>query len=245
MDATSMSITELIPNADRLLELTVEELAGLLLEHLNSQQYPEINRWHICQRIGHEYKDARCKPALLEAWSYLESQGLVIPGYTNGAGIWSDDIITRRGKAFKTHIDFDSFRKASLFPKEFIHPDLAKEVYSLFLRGDYETAIFKAFKTVEVKVREGCVKKSPAFDTKLIGTNLMRKAFDPETGPLRDSSEHPDERQALQGLFANAISRFKNPASHRPVSIEDPTEAVEIIQFASHLLRVVDDRTQP
>jgi hypothetical protein len=58
---------------------------------------------------------------------------------------------------------------------------------------------------------------------------------------LADRTEPEAEREALSHLFAGAIGRFKNPASHRPIqySLVDATEALTL---ASMLLRIVDER---
>jgi uncharacterized protein (TIGR02391 family) len=74
-----------------------------------------------------------------------------------------------------------------------------------------------------------------------IGVALMRKAFDKNMA-AHNSNEPEPEREALSGLFSGAIGSYKNPHSHRSVSIEDPQEAHEMVLLSSHLLRLVDFR---
>ena len=145
--------------------------------------------------------------------------------------------ITRRGQNITSDEEFQNFREASILPKNLLHPLIADKCWVPFIRGDHDTAVFQAFKEVEVAVRS-----AGGYADTDIGVTLMRKAFHPDEGPLSDQSLPEAERQSLQHLFAGAIGSYKNPGSHRTVSIPEPLEAVEMIILASHLLRIVDSR---
>jgi hypothetical protein len=69
----------------------------------------------------------------------------------------------------------------------------------------------------------------------------MRKAFDPKIGPLRDDKAIDMEKMATSEMSAELIGAYKTPRSHRHVAL-DAAEAAEIIIFASHLLKIVDER---
>lgn len=238
-------ISSIIPDAESLLALEPEELAGVVLEHLNSIHPTEarslLNINNICVEFGvkgypHEYYE-RISQALMEAWVWLEREGLIAPRPGEQTHGWV--FITRRGQRLRHAVDLDAFRRANLLPKAILHPIISQKVWSSFLRGEYDTSVFQAFKEVEVAVRT-----AGGFADIDIGVELMRKAFNKDTGPLRDPSVPDAEREALSHLFAGAIGSYKNPHSHRNVSITNPSEAVELIILASHLLSLVD-RAKP
>jgi len=120
-----------------------------------------------------------------------------------------------------------------------LHPTIREDVWALYHRGKYDTAVFEAMKAVEVAVREAA-----GLAAKDIGYSLMRTAFDVTAGALTDTEAEPAERQARSDLFAGAIGSYKNPHSHRNVALDDPDEAAEIIMPANHLLRIVDARRE-
>src|SRR2546426_6439528 len=128
--------------------------------------------------------------------------------------------------------DLTAYQKASRLPKQLLHPVIAQKVWAQYIRGEYDTAVFQAFKEVEVAVREAC-----RYQPTDLGVQMMWMAFDHEKGPLTDPDRPIAERKALAHLFAGAIGSYKNPTSHRHVRI-DADEAIEMLILGSHLLRI-------
>ena len=132
----------------------------------------------------------------------------------------------------------EEITESDLLSKSQLHPTIAQKVWSNFLQGTYDSAVFEAFKAVEIAVR-----KAGDYTDADIGVPLMRKAFHVDSGNLTDQNQHPSEKQAKSDLFAGAIGSYKNPGSHRDVEIT-AEEAAELIIFASRLLRIVDSCNQ-
>lgn len=172
---------------------------------------------------------------LSDAWAWLQSHALIGPSSRNPLG-WHR--VTTAGAAIAN----DPKAIAKVWAADRLagdlHPALSP-ARSIFALGDYETASFAAMKAVEVMVREVA-----GLSNQLIGRDLMRFAFRPKDGVLRDpeAAEGGAEQHATADLFAGAIGAYKNPASHRTIQFDDPVEAAEVVQLADLLLRIVERR---
>jgi len=238
------SLPKLIPDVDYLLSLETEELAAFLLVALAASRQNNlvalpnfINGITSANAHPASYSDPRRDEiglAITEAWNWLEVQGLLIPapGMNGSHGF---RVFSRRANKMKAPEDIAQFARSRRIQKDTLHPKIAQKVWSAFMRGEYDTAVFQAMKAVEISVRE-----AGGFTAGDLGTDLMRKAFHEDNGPLTDKSAEKSERQARSALFAGAIGSYKNPHSHREINLNEPDEAMEIVILANHLLRIVD-----
>jgi uncharacterized protein (TIGR02391 family) len=243
------SLINLVPDADVLCALEPDELGLRMLPALATwPPHEQLTLDNFVRRTAvidsglslpshYPIRDGdRVALAIWEAWAWLEGQALLIehPGYVRPNSL---RILSRRAKQLAEEPDHRRALPARRVVKETLHPRIREDVWGLYHRGKYDTAVFEAMKAVEVAVREAA-----GLSAKEIGTSLMRQAFDPQSGPLSDMSMEKAEREARSALFAGAIGSYKNPHSHRNVALDDPDEAAEVIALANHLLRIVDSR---
>jgi len=240
------TIISLIPDVDVLIALAPEELAEVVLQlaaehkqndHIHIQALINQIDGNLGANDGYPRSHRRdAQIALAEAWNWLLVHGLLIPepGINGNNGHM---LLSRRAQRLLGNGSFKTYARSVAFPKSLLHPSIADEVWLDIVRGDLETAVFKAFRAVEIAVRD-----CGQFPATEIGTTLMRKAFDKSSGPLSDQQQPEAERESLAHLFAGAIGSYKNPHSHRTVTINDDTEAQEMVILASHLLRIIDSR---
>ena len=114
-------IYEIIPDPEILLSLEPEELAGFVMEFFNSLSGDDLvylNKYNF--GLYHTYKEypEECwndiSKALIEAWMWLEREGLIapLPGEST-----SRYFITRRGKQMKgaSNEGFNQYKNTRIY----------------------------------------------------------------------------------------------------------------------------------
>lgn len=236
--------------------LPVDELALWLLRELSVEPRGVFRRAntleHILKRAGERLPgDAvyqgpsaaneipHLGKALAEAWDWLIANGLLAESVSAMFGgqmpIEGQYFVTRFGNRVVTHERPREWLSAERRLGVTLHPRLEDRARRQFIMGEFEAAALISMREVEIAVREqACLAET------VIGTDLMNKAF-ANAGPLTDRSAPPAEQEGMRSLYRAAISVFKNPASHRRVTLSDPTEAAEVVLFADLLLRMLDN----
>ena len=241
------SLSELIPDAAVLVALEPDELGLRMLPALATWPSWEgmlnvdtmVKTYTRQPAPGQPYLPGGPYPiqyraevgqALREAWQWLVGAALLIPSPTRA----SEFVLSRKADRIAAAPDPVRAHAPRILHKESLDELIREDVWALFQRGKFDTAVFEAMKAVEVAVRAAA-----SLPTDMLGVKLMRTAFHPETGMLTDRTADSGERYARSELFAGTIGSYKNPHSHRLVSLTDPDETAELILLANHLLRIV------
>jgi uncharacterized protein (TIGR02391 family) len=241
----------IVKSPENILSMTQEELAYALLEDMQARLanpiYGMANRHHVGTNLfsigafhssngntvrdlaEHINKVGRNAFTLLEKWDLAEPADDM-----NGRNGYV--VLTEKGKTTTERTDFERIRVRGLLQEEMLHPLLRGRIFGYFANDDLGTAVFEAFKTVEIEVRT-----AGGYSEKEYGKALMFKAFAPG-GQLAKPSDDKSNCEALTGLFAGALNRFRNPGGHINRTFQDVQEAMEELMLASRLLRIVDDR---
>jgi uncharacterized protein (TIGR02391 family) len=227
--------------------MPVEDVAEILFNHLMTipdggnevHQFGRFNQTgylNTLKRLHQYVLNDGAERVLLEAWSWLEAEGLIAPINSISGTMF---FITRRGKAIKTRSDFDSYRRSRLLPKEQVHSSVVDEVFPIFQRGKYDMAVFAAFRAVEIAVREAGKYPAEMIGEQLMGSASQSAENNRPAGPLTDQNLPISEQKSMAKLFAGAMGLYRNSTGHRYVPTK-AEEAAEVILMASHLLRIVD-----
>lgn len=244
------SLNEIIPDPEVLIALEPEELGlrmlpalarwpawqGLLSARTFTEKHARPNAPGQGTAIGGPYPPqfrAEIGQAIREAWQWLVGSALLLPSPTHESAY----VLSRRAEQIARAEDPVRAHAPATLRKDALNASIRDDVWSLFQRGKYDTAVFEAMKAVEIGVRAAA-----RASNELVGIKLMRMAFHPEHGPLTDLTVDSGERFARSELFSGVIGSYKNPQSHRHVALSDPNEAAELILLANHLLRIVAER---
>jgi len=170
----------------------------------------------------------------LRAVYELERDGYVMQNPSQSTDVFK--VLTERGKEVVEQ-SLDEMELPTIDIDQLItRDDLRSLVHDDYLAGDYETAIFKAFRRLEELVRAKA-QQPPA----VIGADLMSRAFNPNQGALgHPNAQTTSEQEGFHLLLRGAIMWFKNPSSHRTVGYASAEQAAHVLAFANLLLDLVD-----
>jgi len=120
---------------------------------------------------------------------------------------------------------------------EHLHPEVISAASDLFADGHYSSAVYEAFKSIEVRVRQltGIDKSGAALMGDAFGGKEPRLSV--ATAPGRSGV---DEQEGFLPLFRGSMLAVRNPKAHELAKDDDPRHALEYLGLASLLHRRLD-----
>jgi uncharacterized protein (TIGR02391 family) len=207
-----------------LLDLEPDEIAAAILPGIRSGRSP-FSLWNILNEARQQH-DEDVATRVSEGLSWLLTEGYLARSPTNDG--WY--VLTRRGAAADLATHVADARALGLLKAARLDPELAAQVLPTFRRGQYDQAVFAAFRLVEDRVRHHSQVRGE------VGVRLMRQSFGAGR-PLADPGLDAGEVSARADLFAGAMGVHRNATGHQIVDYGDPQEAAEAVLLANNLLR--------
>jgi uncharacterized protein (TIGR02391 family) len=228
-------LQKVIPKADELLRMPVEQLAPVLLKlaYAQRQQAGFIPSAVCDMAISDGYpghKRAEVDTRLARAWNWIERKGFIEPSPgINGQNGWR--MFSEEGEAVAQGANLDAVRAAQDLPLALLHTEVVEKCRKLFDSGHYPEAVEKSFRVVRDRLRAltGHEKGSDAFGK---GKLHIKGAIAP----------HVDEDFNTAVKFLTmAIDMFRNEKTHTSeTGINDPTKALQYLVMSSLAMRLLD-----
>src|SRR5918997_4382829 len=174
-----MRLSDLIPDPEVLAAFEPDELGLRMLPLLGT-----VEHWNLRDLIKAVLGDPRlpgnhpdvvvCYPqehartielALREAWAWLTGAALLVPHPASSDSVM---MLSRRAKKLAQEPDPRLAFSARRIPKDALHQSIREDVWSLYHRGRYDTAVLEAMKAVEVAVRAAAKYTNAAYGTDMI-----------------------------------------------------------------------------
>jgi hypothetical protein len=153
-----MALRDRFPTIPDLMQSTPEDLGAELVLHLqtlrtNGGRVADNNLpGDLAYLYGQRHVDHDLAGVIAEALWWARSAGLIIRDPTQAIGFgWLQ--LSRSGRTF-TRDALQAMRLRQLLPDFMLHPEIRQACLEIFNTGRYEAAVFEAFKTVEIAVRE-------------------------------------------------------------------------------------------
>ena len=174
----SKSLLSILPKPNDLLALAPEDLGGVIIEVVPS--LIQRGMFNINSLLSPLYPVAgTAYPAssqhavvlaLAEALTWLSTQGLIVIDPQQPA-LWYR--VTRRAANLHQRADVEAFRKGRILPDDLVPSLFARKVVPLIRRGDFDVAVFQAFKEVEVAVRNTATRRHAVILAEIIFVSLQ------------------------------------------------------------------------